>query len=235
MSDVPTNPIAHPDPSHASSLLRSALPALLLSVLAALWCRWTVGANLGLFLGTLLLITLCTPALVLAASRRIAWAPAASVAIGAGLVWALFASAADLTKTEWFRCWLVLAAYVIALAGLASLLHALGLPAALASTMTVLLGLLWLAWPVWLSPWLTEPLARWLVPANPVFAINAVLKHLGTWDHAPIAYSTLTVLDQDIPYRLPSSIVPSVLIHTLIGACAVAVASRTPNEGGRLR
>jgi hypothetical protein len=181
-----------------------------------------IGANLGLFLGTLLLVTLCTPALALSVALRLVWAPAGSIVLGAGGVWLLFASNADVTTGEWVRCCLVLAAYVVALAGLASLLRDC-VRAPLASALTVLPALLWLTWPVWLSHGLTEPLTSWLVPAHPGFAINAVLKHLGTWDHAPIAYSTLTVLDQDVPYRLPASILPSVAIHALIGASAITV------------
>lgn len=185
-----------------------------------------VGANLGLFLAALLLITLCTPPLALSVPIRRAWAPTASIIVGASIIWAIAASAADVLATEWLRCCLVLAAYVIALAGLSLLLRSIGFAAPLTSAVTVLLGLLWLTWPVWLSPWLTGPLAGWLIPAHPGFAINAVLKHLGTWDHASIAYSTLTVLDQDVPYRLPSSVAPSVLIHALIGAAAFMIACR---------
>jgi hypothetical protein len=183
-----------------------------------------IGTNLGLFLGTLLLITLCTPPLVLSVPTRLAWIPAASIVLGASIVWLISASAADVTATEWLRCCVVLAAYVAALAGLASLFRSVGLSPLLASALTVILGLLWLTWPVWLSHWLTEPLAAWLVPAHPGFAINAVLKHLGTWDHAPIAYSALTVLDQDVPYHLPRSILPAVVLHALIGASAAFIA-----------
>ncbi|HEY2585329.1 MAG TPA: hypothetical protein VGI81_06150 [Tepidisphaeraceae bacterium] len=225
MSEASSHVIAAPGRPALSLAFRSALPALLLSSLATLWCRWMVGANLGLFLGTLLLITLCTPPLALSVPIRLAWAPTASILIGASIIWAISASAADIIATEWLRCCLVLASYVVALAGLALLFRFIGLPAPLASALVVVPGLLWLTWPVWLSHGLTEPVAGWLVPAHPGFAINAILKHLGTWDHMPIAYGTLTVLDQDVPYRLPSSIVPTILVHALIGASAVIVVS----------
>jgi hypothetical protein len=161
---------------------------------------------------------------VLSVPVRLAWVPAASVVLGASAIWLASARAADVSVLEWFRCVLVLAGFVTVLAGIALLFRSFKLPAPLASALTVVPALLWLTWPVWLSPWLTEPLASWLVPAHPGFAINSVLKHLGTWDHAPIAYSTLTVLDQDVPYHLPPTILPSVVLHAMIGACAGWVA-----------
>lgn len=226
-------------PSHFSAVLPAAIPALVISALATLWCRWMTGASLGLFLGTLLLIALCTPQLVLSVPIRFTWVPTTSIVLGAGAIWLASAPAADVSVLEWIRCALVLAGLVTALAGIALLLRSFNLPAPLASALTVLPALLWLTWPVWLSPWLTEPLASWLVPAHPGFAINSVLKHLGTWDHAPIAYSTLTVLDQDVPYHLPTTIVPSVVLHVLIGASAGWVAfardKRARNAAARER
>jgi len=209
---------------------RAALPGLLISAAATIWCWWTVGANLGLFLGTILFLTLYTPPIVLAeerAGRRIA---TACVAIGAATVLAFSTASVDVTAFEWFRCGIVLAAYAFALTGFASLLTVARFPAPIAAGITIFLFLAWLTWPVWLSPWLTQALADWLTPANPLLAINGIVKQLGTWDRAPIAYRSLTVLNQDIPYHLPTSIIPAVLLHLAIGAPGMIVLARDLRE-----
>lgn len=204
----------------ASLTLHELLPPFLISFAAAIWCRSATGPTLGLFLGGLLLATLITPPLALGDTPARPALGALGVLLGTALVWAFSMSAADVSAGELCRCGLVLAAYLIALAGLANLFASARIPDSPAAGLTVLLGLLWLTWPVWLSPLLTQSLADWLVPANPVFAINSVLKHLGAWDRAPIAYRSLTVLNQDIPYRLPGSIAAAFFVHGMIGAGA---------------
>ena len=221
MSEPVTNIGAPSRPHVIVRLLRSSLPGLVISIATTIWCRATVGPTLGLFLGSLLLATLIAPSLTLAEEGRGFWIAMISVIIGTGIIWLTALSAADVTGLEWLECCLVLAAYAFALAGIASLLAAARVPRPPAAGLTILLGLLWLSWPVWLSPWLTQGMADWLVPANPIFAINSVLKHLGTWDRAPLAYRVLTVLNQDVPYGLPSTIIPSCVAHAIIGTSAV--------------
>jgi hypothetical protein len=170
-----------------------------------------------LFLGAVLLLTLYTPAIILAEERRGRWIAATSILLGTALVLALSARSIDVTPSELLRCCCVLAAYVWVLGGVTGALNATRFPAPIAAGITVLLALLWLTWPVWLSPWLTQTMADWLTPANPLLAINGIVKHLGTWDRAPLAYRSLTVLNQDVPYHLPTSILPAVLLHLLIG------------------
>jgi hypothetical protein len=150
-------------------------------------------------------------------TARRSWIPGCAVFLGTALVWGANLWAADISVFEWLRCCLVLATYIFALAGVTSLLAAVGIPRSPAAAITILIGLLWLSWPVWLSPWLTQAMADWLVPANPIFAVNATLQHLGTWDRAPLAYRTLSTLNQDVPYRLPGSIVPACAVHAVIG------------------
>jgi len=210
-----------PVPNSSSWVVRSSLPALIISAAAAIWCRATVGPTLGLFLGSLLLTTLITPPLILAADARRSWIAAAAIVVGMGAVWAIAILPADISTLEWLACCLVLASYILALAGIANLFVAARLSRSLAAGLTILLGLLWLTWPVWLSPWLTQPMSDWLVPANPIFATNAVLKHLGTWDRAPLAYRALTVLNQDIPYRLPGSIAGACVAHAMTGIITI--------------
>lgn len=223
---MPTTPpeteTAKPGAAHSiGPLFRELFPPLLISTAAAIWCRSATGPTLGLFLGGLLLVTFIAPPLALADPFGRSAIRAAGVLLGTAIIWALSISAADVNVWELCQCYLVLAAYLIALTGLVNLLASARIARPPAAGLTILLGLLWLTWPVWLSPWLTQSLADWLVPANPVFAINSVLKHLGAWDRAPIAYRSLTVLNQDIPYRLPGSIVPACFLHAMIGAGAM--------------
>jgi hypothetical protein len=221
MTEPVTNIEATSRPHVIGWLLRSSLPGLVISIAATIWCRATLGPTLGLFLGSLLLTTLITPSLALAEEGRGIWIAMVSVIVGTAIVWLTALSAADVTSVEWLECCLVLAAYVLALAGVARLFAALRVPRPPAAGLTILLGLLWLTWPVWLSPWLRQSMADWLVPCNPIFAVNSVLKHLGTWDRAPLAYRVLTVLNQDVPYRLPRSIAPACVAHAIIGTGAV--------------
>lgn len=216
-TQIPKSRVAH----SGRLLFHELLPPFLISVAAATWCRSATGPTLGLFLGGLLLATLITPPLALGDTLTRPVLAAFGVLLGTLLVWALSMSAADVSADELCRCGLVLAAYLIALTGLANLFALARIPDSPAAGLTVFFGLLWLTWPVWLSPWLTQSLADWLVPANPLFAINSVLKHLGAWDRAPIAYRSLTVLNQDIPYRLPRSIIPACLAHAIIAAAGL--------------
>lgn len=174
----------------------------------------------------MLLMTLYVPALVLAEESRGRWIAVASVVIGSTGILALSTVSIDVTPSEWLRCCCVVAAYAWALAGIASALNAARFNAPIAAGITVLLALLWLAWPVWLSPWLTQTLADWLTPANPLLAINGIVKHLGTWDRAPLAYRSLTVLNQDVPYHLPTNIFPSVLLHLAVGTLGMILVAR---------
>src|SRR5206468_12886600 len=106
-------------------------------------------------------------------------------------------------------CTVIAAAFVLALAGLALLLRHLRLPAALASFLTVLVAIAWLAWPVWASPWVAghDRVVAALVAPHPMLAVNGVLQHLGPWNQQPLAYN-LTVLNQDAFLPLPRSILP---------------------------
>jgi len=202
------------------------LIALLVSVLISLWCWWATGAGLGLFLGTTLLMAILLPSMVLAADGIGRLAMLAAAVCGMSLTWLAATQWADVTPLEWIRCTIVLGAMAWGIAGVVSLLVAARLPGSLAAGLTVVIDLLWLTWPVWLSHALTQPLVNWLVPANPCFAINSVLKHLGTWDRAPLAYNTLTILNQDVAYRLPTTIWPATLLHLVIGAPGMWLALR---------
>ncbi|HVT89214.1 MAG TPA: hypothetical protein VHD56_10210 [Tepidisphaeraceae bacterium] len=82
------------------------------------------------------------------------------------------------------------------------------------SAIVVVLAMLWLSWPIWLSQ-INTPV---LISAHPLFAINGMLRNFGAWPERPIAYRYLMRLGQDLPYTLPRNIGPMIAVHLLIGA-----------------
>jgi len=173
-----------------------------------------------------MLIALYVPALVSVESGWDRITSAGAAIVGVAIIWAIATGSMDVSFAEWLRCTLVLGAFVITLAGCVSLLSLIRLPWPVASGLTTLLALLWFTWPVWLSHALTQSRVDWLVPAHPLLAINGVVAHLGAWDRMPIAYRSLTVLNQDIPYHLPRSIAPAVLVHSAIGLAGLMLEIR---------
>src|SRR5438094_751127 len=104
--------------------------------------------------------------------------------------------------------------------------------------MSVTLALLWMTWPIWLSPtWKGEEstagVAR-LVVCHPAFAINSLLvRPHGLWTEQSIAYR-LTDLSQNVPYTLPKSIWPSTLLHALMGAASLTLAAWSQRKRPRV-
>lgn len=209
------------------TLLVALLPPLLLAILTAALCRAAAGVSLGLFFGGVAFATLLVPPLVGGeTSPRLRPLVPAAVSLGVALVW-LTGLGEFLTLGQWLACVAALVAYAFALHGTCVLLAALGFNASLAGAAVSVAALLWLTWPAWLSHALLGPsgdaLAAWLVPAHPLFAINGVLAHFDTWDRHTLAYSRLTVLNQDVFYRLPTGVLPTVLAHGLVAAATLAL------------
>jgi hypothetical protein len=203
--------------------------AFVLAALAAALSREIAGISLGLFLGSVGFATLLVPPFTVAekSSLRRSSVPAI-VSLGIAVVWA-FAIGEFVTVRQWLACSIALFAYAYALGGIASLLTSIRFNPFVASALVTLLGLLWLTWPVWLSHALLsksgDTLVAWLVPAHPLFAINAVLIHFDTWDRLPLAYSRLTVLNQDVSYSLPSAgVLWTTLLHGAVAATAFGLA-----------
>ena len=211
-------------PDRIHSTLLTALPGFALALAATGWCAWATGAGLGLFLGATILAALYVPALTVAEPPRMRWTPATAATIAVALCWAVSMNRVDVTSGELFRCTLVFATIALALGGVTSALARAGVAPSLAAGVVVTIAMLWLTWPVWLSHALTQSRVDRLVPAHPLMAINGVVAHLGAWDRAPIAYQKLTVLNQDIPYHLPRSILPATLLHGAIAAIGFALA-----------
>jgi hypothetical protein len=207
--------------------LHPAAVGLLLAVVAATLCRVFAGVSLGLFIGPFAFTTLIVPPLAVVEEKQVAaqWLVPLAVCVGSAVVW-LSALGQLLTFSQWVACCVALLAYAGALCGVASLLVTPRVNPFLAAGLVTVLGLLWLTWPVWLSPQLLKPggdeLVSWLVPAHPLFGVNGVLLHLGTWDRHDIAYEKLTVLNQDMFYALPRGVLRTTLAHALVAALALS-------------
>jgi hypothetical protein len=198
------------------------LPApFLLSLLAAALCYLAAGPTLGLFFGGFFLTAMIVAPLQQTGVKLLPLLT--GVCAGTAVVWFASASRPDVYFTDCLRSLVVLAAWVFALAGVGNVLRVAKCCPTSAVTITVILALAWLTWPVWLTAALEtahgQQIVDLLVPAHPLFAVNAVMKQFGAWDHYPVrAYPTLTVLNQDVTYQQPGSIWPAVVLHGLIGA-----------------
>lgn len=218
-----------------SDLLRAAAAPFALALLAGIACYLAGGPTLGLFFGPILFASILAPPLVLAERDLIGRLFVAGAIIdGIAVVWLAAVIFSPTTLLQWLTCYLVLIAWVAALWGVAAALDRLLRLALAAQAVTVILALAWLTWPVWLSPWLIgrdgASIAAWLTPAHPLLAINGVLAHLGIWSEQGIAYH-LTNLGQDVPYELPASMLPAVLLHLLVGITMIWLARLRPRHG----
>jgi hypothetical protein len=213
------------------SLIRLAAAPMFLSAVATAACWAAAGGNsLGLYLGPVALVALIVPPLVAAARDRLAALIVAGAVIdGVGVVWLLAALLSRTTLLQWLECYLVLAAFAWALCGLVRVLRS--------AALVTCFALAWLTWPVWMSPWLNDSIVAWLTPAHPLLAANHVLLDLGVWTQQRLMYA-FTALGQDVPYTLPRSIGPCIVLHGIVGLTALwsprprrgQAASSTPPE-----
>ncbi|MFI5378247.1 MAG: hypothetical protein ACHRHE_02975 [Tepidisphaerales bacterium] len=96
----------------------------------------------------------------------------------------------------------------------------------LAAAGAVVAGVLWLSWPIWTAPRLSGPagektVAR-LVAVHPAFALNGPLLRAFPvpWAQYRLAYE-LTDIGTSIPYEMPTRVWPCVLLHAVVGLCAI--------------
>src|SRR5262249_47984788 len=124
------------------------------------------------------------------------------------------------------QCYLVLIAFSLALIGLS---RSIGMIA------TLMISLAWLGWPIWLTPYINGAIAGWLTPAHPILAVNRVLISWGFWTEQRLMYQWGR-LGQDVPYTLPRTIWPCVILHLLVAATVLLergrskAASRAPEQ-----
>jgi hypothetical protein len=200
-------------PTIISEIFRTATAPFVIAALAMLLCYAAAGNSLGFYLGPVMTITLILPPMVAAQRRFLDAIVVAGAMIDAvGIAWLLAVFGPDLTFMQWLQCYFVLAAYALALMAIAR---------ATAAWLAVILGVAWLTWPVWTAPFLNITLTAWLTPAHPLMAINSVVIHLGAWAEQPLMYQHAT-LNQDVPYTLPRSIWPCVIVHSAIALALLA-------------
>jgi hypothetical protein len=215
----------------------AVLPGLALSVAAMVVCHVVLGASLGLFFAGVFLCGLLVPPLAVA-ERGLArpLAAAGSVVAGVAGVW-LYVILRPHPEGEpyprleqWPPCVMAAGAFAFALAGLAVLLRFARVTPAVASFVALLVGLAWLTWPVWMSPWIAgrDELVAVLVRPHPLLAVNGVLVgEAGMWHQRPLAYH-MTTLDQDVPYVLPTTVWPAVLLHAVLAAVCLGAVGLVP-------
>ena len=211
-------------------IIRTVVPPLLLAALTTAFAYAATGPTTGFFFAGVVIATLLIPPLVLAETTRLRQLLcAAGIIDGVGIVWLFSVPSPAITLWDWVRCYALLISYSLALSGAAALLSRLRLRTPLASAVVTLLALSWLAWPVWLSPWIAghERIVGALVVPHPLLALDGVFRSLGpAWSERYFMYNFLSVLNQDVAYELPRSVMPAVLLHGTIGAIALLLTRR---------
>ena len=187
----------------------AGIPFLLGGVAGVLCVLASGNGPLGAWIGAIALVTLILPPLTRDARDR--WTLffiAAAVIDGLALPLLAGLFAGNIRAVQWLSCYLVLVAFGFALMTLARLIRPLP---------TIVLASLWLSWPIWLTPHINGGIAGWLTPAHPIFAINRVLLDHGVWMQQRLMYQYST-LGQDVPYTLPTTIWPCVILHLLVAS-----------------
>ena len=211
----------------------SILAAFAIGLICASALNLSAGHSLGFYLGAVALAAIVIPPIAAMQERlRDSVLVAGSVIDGIGIVWLIAALMTAVTIGQWFAAYMALLSFGLALWALTMLLrHALA--ATLAAAIVVILAVAWLSWPVWLSPWLGgrvgEALVAWLTPAHPLLAVNHVLIDMGVWGEQRIMYR-ISALGQDVPYALPESVWPCVIVHAIIAASG-ALSGQVGNDG----
>jgi hypothetical protein len=184
-------------------------------------CWWAAGTSLGLFFGGLFVATFLIPAAILG-QKKLNWAITGLAAtVGpVAVVWLIAALKTSDTIEQWIEVTIVLLAYALAVAGVAVLLAGCKLPEIIAAAMAIVIGLAWLTWPVWLSATLekhaSNAAVEKMVKIHPPLVINGILTSEPAWTEMSLAYH-LTNLNQDVPIRLPSSVIGCAAVHGIVG------------------
>ncbi|MCY2955126.1 MAG: hypothetical protein NTU53_24630 [Planctomycetota bacterium] len=203
-------------------VLAGLIPFGLVLLLAVL-CYVCVGGTLGLYLGGLAVVGLIVPPVLLGQRTLLEGVVAGGgMIVAIAIVWVIPVFQSVMAISEWLSGCVVLVSYAISLLGLAFLLRRVLGSAVVASALTVILGVSWLTWPIWLAPGLTgagrERIVADLVYAHPLFGLSGSMRPAFQvpWAQYRIAY-LLTNIGDDIPYELPATIIPCLLLHFSTG------------------
>ncbi|HEY7118968.1 MAG TPA: hypothetical protein VH475_20425 [Tepidisphaeraceae bacterium] len=219
-------------PSVIRRLLSVAAFPLGLSAVAAIACYLAAGPTLGLMLGSLFMVTLLAPSLTLAdeaMSDRLLVLVA--IVLPVWVTWFVATLRSETHLSEWAACCLSIGAYAAALAGLASALRWCRLSAIVSAALTVIVGLAWLTWPIWLSRTFDgEASSGWVDKAaavHPALSIN--IPNFSPWTEQTIAYH-LTDLNQNVPYSPPKTVWAAVFLHGAIAAMLLVLVGWLPGR-----
>ena len=219
-------------------LVRCSAAPFLIALAAGMSCYAAARGTLGFYLGGVGMMTILLPALVVKSpspyplpeyrerGKTATFVRAAAVIDGIGVVW-LLGLFHSLSLLQWLTAYAVLVVWGLALAGLVLALKRGGIAPVGAAAIAVVIGLVWLTWPVWLAAAVRSQegtrLAAWLVPAHPLLALNGALGNHGIWLQQSVIYRHVT-LGQDAAYSLPRSILPCVVVHLSVAAALTVVA-----------
>lgn len=190
-----------------------------LGLLAQFICYASLGTTLGFYFAGIIATALLVPAMSLAERSVVhRLLIAGAVADGIGIV-GMLGIVRSISFADWALWYVLILCWSFAMAGLAHGLEWVSRNGIVAAAIVVVLAILWLGWPIWFN----RLNVGWMVSAHPLFAVNAVMPQLGVWPERPIAYQYLMRLGQDIPYGLPSSILPAGAGHLLVGAFGLLI------------
>ncbi len=193
--------------------------AIVLTIISCSACFAAAGNSLDFYFGCALLAVLFCPGMI-AAEPRGTWWITAVVWLVITIFWWFIGHTAGVTAGQSLMCSLLLGGVIGTCAAGTVMLIRWKIPPSLAAAIVIILQILWLTWPVWLSPSIPGIKPGWLVSLHPLLAINGVLKDLGIWTEQPLAYG-LTTLGQDVEYQLPASPWPAIGANLLLGGAMV--------------
>jgi hypothetical protein len=200
----------------------TALP-LVLSLFGALACYAVAGPSLNLFLGHLVLLIVLAPVLVMAEASAVARLTALAASFIPFTAVGFFAfTRSEIHFGEWWRTTTVLLLFAFALSAISVVLRQFKCPITVSAAASVIVGLVWLTWPIWASrTWQGEDSAgRILLLSNfhPGMLIDGQLaKTSGGWASQTIAYH-LTDLNQNVSYSPPRAIWPAIILYGVLAA-----------------
>jgi hypothetical protein len=226
-----------PSTSPAPSELRGVhwLADVLFCFVASVAATSAVGAaarlSLGLVWGGLFAAAILIPPLLSVAGESTSRLGifVAGVA-GVSLVWLSLIGPSRATFGQWVMLVALLTSLLTLLAGLVMSLRSFQVAPALAAAIVTTFAILWLTWPIWLSTYLGSGESRWLVALHPPLAANGLLTFTVPWTEQAIAYQ-LTVLNQDVPIRLPTNPIACILVHAMSGAALIVLACIRERSG----
>ena len=176
-------------------------------------CYLAAGPTLGLFIGGFFVAAFFSPLAPLITTIAIA------------AVWLI--AVPSHTLWQWTQLTAALVAFSFFLHSTTRLAVRFHFPNSLSQSLAITIGLVWLTWPLWLSPQITHlpsnSLIQTLVNLHPPLVANGVLRNEPPWTEKTVAYQ-LTNLNQDIPISLPANAAACIAFFAVAGLILFAAA-----------